>query len=56
MPLEHQTDRLSTADQKDFTLRYEALMRHYRMQGRKIQADRANENSRTATSSSGTSG
>jgi hypothetical protein len=49
VPLEHQTDRLSTAvnnmtEEKDFTLRYDALMRHYRMQGRKIQAGHANEN------------
>jgi hypothetical protein len=49
VPLEHQTDRLSTAvnnmsEEKDFTHRYDALMRHYRMQGRKIQAGHANEN------------
>jgi len=49
VPLEHQTDRLSTAvnnmtEEQDFTLRYDALMRHYRMQGRKIQAGHANEN------------
>jgi len=49
VPLEHQTDRLSTAvnnmtEEKDFTVRYDALMRHYRMQGRKIQAGHANEN------------
>jgi len=49
VPLEHQTDRLSTAvnnmtEEKDFTIRYDALMRHYRMQGRKIQAGHANEN------------
>jgi hypothetical protein len=48
-PLEHRTDRLSTAvnnmsDEKEFTARYEALMRHYRMDGRKIQAGKANEN------------
>lgn len=48
-PLGHQTDRLSTAvnnmtEEKDFTLRYDALMRHYRMEGRKIQAGHANEN------------
>jgi len=49
VPVEHQTDRLSTAvnnmsEEKDFTIRYDALLRHYRMQGRKIQAGRANEN------------
>jgi hypothetical protein len=48
-PLEHRTDRLSTAvnnmsDEKEFTARYEALLRHYRMDGQKIQAGKANEN------------
>jgi len=48
-PLEHRTDRLSTAvnnmtDEKEFTARYEGLLRHYRMDGQKIQAGRANEN------------
>ena len=48
-PLEHRTDRLSTAvnnmtDEKEFTARYDALLRHYRMDGQKIQAGRANEN------------
>lgn len=48
-PVEHRTDRLSTAvnnmtDAKEFTARYEALLRHYRMDGRKIQAGKANEN------------
>lgn len=48
-PLEHRTDRLSTAvnnmsDEKEFTNRYEALLRHYRMDGQKIQAGKANEN------------
>jgi hypothetical protein len=48
-PLEHRTDRLSTAvnnmtDEKEFTARYEGLLRHYRMNGQKIQAGRANEN------------
>jgi hypothetical protein len=48
-PLEHRTDRLSTAvnnmsDAKEFTARYEALLRHYRMDGQKIQAGKANEN------------
>jgi len=49
VPLEHCTDRLSTAvnnmsEEKEFTTRYEALLRHYRMDGRKIQAGKANEN------------
>jgi hypothetical protein len=48
-PLEHRTDRLSTAvnnmtDDKEFTARYEGLLRHYRMEGQKIQAGKANEN------------
>lgn len=48
-PLEHRTDRLSTAvnnmsDDKEFTSRYQALLRHYRMNGQKIQAGKANEN------------
>ena len=49
VPLEHRTDRLSTAvnnmsDEKEFTARYQALLRHYRMDGQKIQAGKANEN------------
>jgi len=48
-PLGHRTDRLSTAvnnmsDEKEFTGRYAALLRHYRMNGEKIQAGKANEN------------
>jgi hypothetical protein len=48
-PLEHRTDRMSTAvnnmsEEREFTTRYEALLRHYRMDGRKIQAGKANEN------------
>jgi hypothetical protein len=48
-PLEHRTDRLSTAvnnmsDEKEFTARYQALLRHYRTEGQKIQAGKANEN------------
>ncbi|MBD0328230.1 MAG: IS21 family transposase, partial [Pyrinomonadaceae bacterium] len=48
-PMEHRTDRLSTAvnnmtDAKEFTARYEALLRHYRIEGHKIQAGKANEN------------
>lgn len=49
VPLEHRTDRLSTAvnnmsDEQEFTTRYQALLRHYRTEGRKIQAGKANEN------------
>ena len=49
VPLQHRTDRLSTAvnnmsDEREFTARYEALMRHYRLEGQKIQAGKANEN------------
>ena len=49
VPLGHRTDRLSTAvnnmsNEKEFTSRYEALLRHYRMDGEKIQAGKANEN------------
>jgi hypothetical protein len=48
-PLEHRTDRMSLAvnnatDERDFTTRYEALMRHYKMTGQKIQTGRPNEN------------
>jgi hypothetical protein len=48
-PREHRTDRLSTAvnnmsDEKEFTARYGALLRHYRMEGQKIQTGKANEN------------
>jgi hypothetical protein len=49
VPLEHRTDRLSTAvnnmsNEKEFTSRYESLLRHYRLEGQKIQAGKANEN------------
>ncbi len=49
VPKAHQTDRLSTAVQKtdhpeEFTQRYAALLRHYRLEGRKIRARKANEN------------
>lgn len=49
VPLEHRTDRLSTAvnnmtEEKEFTDRYRALLRHCRMEGQKIQAGKANEN------------
>ncbi|HEY8671335.1 MAG TPA: IS21 family transposase [Terriglobales bacterium] len=48
-PLDHRTDRMSLAvnnasDEREFTTRYEALLRHYKMTGRKIQAGKANEN------------
>jgi len=49
VPLAHRTDRLSTAvnnmsNEKEFTERYNALLRHYRLEGQKIQAGKANEN------------
>lgn len=49
VPLEHRTDRMSLAvnngsDEREFTTRYEALMRHYKMTGQKIQTGRPNEN------------
>ena len=49
VPKAHQTDRMSTAVQKtdhpeEFTQRYAALLRHYRLEGRKIRARKANEN------------
>jgi hypothetical protein len=48
-PLEHRTDRMSLAvnnasEERDFTVRYEALMRHYKMTGQKIQTGKPNEN------------
>jgi hypothetical protein len=49
VPLEHRTDRLSAAvnnlvDTREFTRVYEGLLRHYRINGQKIQAGQANEN------------
>jgi len=49
VPLNHRTDRMSLAvnnagDEREFTTRYGALMRHYRMTGQKIQPRKANEN------------
>jgi hypothetical protein len=49
VPEEHLTDRLTAAvnnlhDKKEFTDRYEALLRHYRLSGRKTQAASPNEN------------
>jgi hypothetical protein len=49
VPLNHRTDRMSLAvkngsDEREFTTRYEALMRHYNMTGQKIQAGKPNEN------------
>jgi hypothetical protein len=32
------------SDDREFTVRYEALLRHYRLERRKIQAGKANEN------------
>ncbi len=45
----HQTDRLSaavcnTSNPNEFTQRYQSLLSHYRMKGRKIQSGKAHEN------------
>ena len=49
VPAEHRTDRLTAAVHKtdhpeEFTQRYEAMLRHYRLTGQRIQAGHANEN------------
>lgn len=49
IPSEHRTDRLTAAVHKmdhpeEFTQRYGALLRHYGLAGRKIQAGQAHEN------------
>jgi hypothetical protein len=49
VPVAHQSDRLSAAvnnyfNPEAFTQRYQALLRHYDLQGRKIQAGQAHEN------------
>ena len=49
VPKAHQSDRLSAAvsnlkSPAEFTERYQALLRHYRLEGRMIQATKANEN------------
>jgi len=49
VPVEHRTDRLTTAVQKvshpeEFTQRYQGLLSHYGLKGTKIQAGKANEN------------
>ncbi len=51
VPKVHRSDRLSAAVQEvgksgapEFTRRYQALLRHYRMEGQKIQTGKANEN------------
>jgi len=49
VPQIHQTDRLSAAVHKtshpdEFTERYRGLLRHYGLNGRKIQSGKANEN------------
>src|SRR6201995_4708100 len=49
VPLLHRTDRMTAAinnltELADFQKSYEALMRHYGMEGRKIQTGQANEN------------
>ena len=48
VPAVHQADRMSAAvsnlsEEKEFTKRYEALLHHYGMEGRKIQPGKANE-------------
>jgi hypothetical protein len=49
VPLDHRTDRMSLAvnnagDEREFTARYGALLRHYKMTGQKIQPRKAHEN------------
>jgi hypothetical protein len=49
VPNEHRSDRMSAAvnnlvDTREFTRAYEALLRHYRLTGQKIQAGQAHEN------------
>jgi len=49
VPLLHRTDRMTAAvnnltELADFQKGYEALLRHYRMEGRKIQTGHGNEN------------
>ena len=49
VPARHRTDRLSTAvnnslQPAEFTSRYEGLLRHYGLEGEKIQAGHGNEN------------
>lgn len=49
VPQSHQTDRLTAAvhnalHQEEFTKRYQALLRHYALNGRKSQAGSPNEN------------
>jgi len=49
VPKAHRTDRLTAAVQKperpeEFTQRYNALLRHYGLEGRKIQANKPHEN------------
>ena len=49
VPVDHRTDRLTAAVHKtdhpeEFTQYYEALLRHYRLAGQRIQAGQANEN------------
>jgi hypothetical protein len=49
VPQRHRTDRLSTAvnnltEKREFTQRYEGLLKHYGLLGEKIQAGHGNEN------------
>ena len=49
MPLLHRTDRMTAAvnnlsEQAEFQKNYQALLRHYGLEGRKIQTGQPNEN------------
>ncbi len=49
VPKDHRTDRLSAAVHKEihpevFTQRYESLLAHYGVEGRRIQVSKPNEN------------
>jgi hypothetical protein len=49
VPAAHRTDRLTAAvnnldEKRDFTVRYESLLRHYSMSGQKTNPDSGNEN------------
>jgi Integrase core domain len=49
VPAEHRSDRMSAAvnnltDLREFTEAYSSLLRHYRLQGQKIQVGREHEN------------
>ncbi len=49
VPIAHRTDRLTAAvnnldEKRDFTIRYESLLRHYSMSGQKTNPDSGHEN------------